>query len=236
MKHHSTEPGHEPVAAENGLEAGSTPAAATRQGIDRRTLLRGGASAAPVLLTLYSGPVSATQSCTVASSFVSAATFASRSPGTTYIKCTSKNAGHWRTAAQSGCAGSTPTVPPYTAYNVQWPAWASVKVKDHLATTGSSYDEDYVGYTMKRGTALAASGELAILQHILGLTLTLQYDSNYITTAGAPGGELSKAYLVSVWQRYKSTGAYVMPAANVNWDATGLLSWLKMLQYDIPIA
>jgi len=224
----STQPGQEPDVG--GLSA------TARTGIDRRTLLRGGASAAPILLTLHSGPVAAAQACTVASSFVSAATFASRSPGTTYIKCTTKSAADWRVAAAASCSGTTPTVAPYDATNVQWPVWASVMVKDHLVATGSAYDNDYVGYTMKRDSSLAAAGELAILQHILGLTLTLQYDGSKITTAGAPGGELTKAYLVGVWQQYRSTGAYVMPAANVNWNAAGLLTWLKMLQYDIPVA
>ena len=57
--------------------SGSEPAAAS--GVSRRhALLRAGSAAAPVLLTLASGPVGATGACTVASSYVSAATFKSR--------------------------------------------------------------------------------------------------------------------------------------------------------------
>ncbi len=196
-----------------------------RMNARRRALLRSGAVAAPVLVTLHSGPVSAATACTVASSFVSAATFASRSPGTTFIRCSAKNATTWQAAAATYC--TSPSIQ-------QWPAWAAVRVKDHLVATNSSYDDMYVGAVMKM--SLASSGELAILQHVLGLTLTLQYDGNAITTAGSSGGTLTKSYLVEIWQTYRSTGAYRVPASNVNWDAAGLLTWLKMLQYDIPVA
>ena len=69
----------------------------TRKQASRRTLLRAGAGAAPVLLALRSGPVGATgQSCVVASSFVSVTTFKSRNASATSLQCTTYNYDHWR--------------------------------------------------------------------------------------------------------------------------------------------
>lgn len=203
---------------------GAAPVRASA-GVKRRALLKASAGAAPILLTLHSGPVAATgMGCTVASSFVSAITFASRSPGTTYIKCSSKNAGYWRAWAEANCKDEKVS---------KWPAEAQIKVKDHLGCSGSTYDNTPLGVVLKLG--LASAGQLAVLQYVLGLSLTMQYAPGSITTAPVQGGELNKTYLAGVWSRYLSTGRYSVPSANVDWDEAGLIQWLKMLQYDIPV-
>ena len=202
-------------------------------GLNRRTLLRAGAGVAPVLLTLRSGPVGATTTaCTVASSFVSVATFASRSPGSNTIKCSSMNVGHWRDKAIAECLGNEPPGKNAPAA-AQWPDWGKQKVLTHLADVGG-YKDMRVATVLK--LPLASSGQLGVLQHVLGLTLTIQYSASQINTSAPSNGKsLTKLELVTIWKKYVASGRYDNVGAGVSWDEAELIGWLKMLQFDIPL-
>ena len=214
-------------AAENAAEA---PSQTAKRGVGRRALLRGGAAAAPVLLTLHSGPVAATgtMACTVASSFVSVATFASRNPGATTLQCSTLNAGHWHKKAQ-GCAQLSKD---------KRPKWATRKLASYLGSTCSTWtqldgpaSEYQIWQVMGLGTGPAQSGELGVLHHILGLALSIDSGGGAVNT----GGRMNTPYLAEIWQNYKINGRYVLPSGGVNWSEAELISWLKMLQYPLPL-
>src|SRR5882672_9859486 len=95
---------------------------------NRRALLRGGAAAAPVLLTLASRPVSAGTTCVVASSFVSVATFHSRNPSTTSVQCTTRNCQDWYNQACLPTSG-----------NPSRPTYLNNSVSSLLGSTNSMY-------------------------------------------------------------------------------------------------
>ncbi len=204
--------------------------AAPKRGIDRRALLRGGAAAAPVLLTLHSGPVAASGSmtCTVASSFVSIATFASRNAGATSMQCSTMNANHWHTNARA-CATLAPA---------HRPAWAKLTVRGYLGRSSNALpglsnqpDAYQLWEVMGLGTGPATSGELGVLHHILGLALSIDHGGNAVNT----GGRINTAYLASIWQNYRTNGRYIASAGGLNWTDAQLISWLKLLQYPIPL-
>jgi hypothetical protein len=216
--------------ATDGLDAGTAKVSTKPRGMGRRALLRGGAAAAPVLLTLHSGPVAASgaMSCTVASSFVSVATFASRNAGATTLQCSTMNAGHWHAQAQA-CGKLHPT---------QRPRWATISLKQYLGQSsgvlnglGSRPDEYQVWEVMGLGSAPATAGELGVLHHVLGLALSIDHGGMAVNT----GGRMNTAYLAGIWQNYKLNGRYLVPVGGVNWSDAELISWLKMLQYPIPV-
>ena len=197
----------------------------------RRRLLRGGAAAAPVLLSLHSGPVaaSASLSCTVASSFVSVATFASRNPGATTLQCSTLNAHHWHQNAKAVAA-----LP-----QNRRPAWAMRNLAAYLGQSCSPMPDLHpmqpsayeVWHVMGLGAAPATTGELGVLHHILGLALSIDNGRGVVNT----GGRINTLYLAGVWQNYKATGGYRLPAGHVNWTEAELINWLRMLQYPIPL-
>lgn len=197
----------------------------------RRTLLRGGAAVAPVLLSLHSGPVAASgsMSCTVASSFVSVATFVSRNPGATTLQCSTLNAHHWHQSSKT--VASLPVN--------KRPAWAVRKVTAYLGQSTSAIAElhptqpaDYeIWQVMGLGATPATTGELGVLHHVLGLALSIDYGRGVVNTAG----RINTSYLAGVWRNYKSTGGYQLPAGHVYWSEAELIAWLRMLQYPIPL-
>jgi hypothetical protein len=210
--------------------APETAPPAARRGVGRRALLRGGAAAAPVLLTLHSGPVAATgtMSCTVASSFVSVATFASRNPGATTLQCSTMNAGHWHALAKE-CAHKEPK---------NRPDWAKRKVASYLGASTSRFAHlngspaDYqVWQVMSLGNAPAQSGELGVLHHILGLALSIDNGGSTVNT----GGRMNTPYLAEIWRTYKTSGRYRSTSGAVDWSEAELISWLRMLQYPLPL-
>ncbi|MBL8307600.1 MAG: hypothetical protein JNM33_12960 [Rubrivivax sp.] len=217
-------------SAEKAVEAETL----SRKQVGRRTLLRAGAGAAPVLLALRSGPVGATgQSCVVASSFVSVTTFKSRNAAATTLQCTSYNYDHWR-----GCVVNSNLCPGTdTTY---WPAWTKKKISTQVGCTGTGYDNETVGAFLKN-RALAGTGKLAVLQRILALTLTIDNAGSLapsgIQTAGAPGGTLTKLYLQGVLSSYlgNAGGNYVVAASGINWPEATLIDWLQRLQNPIAI-
>lgn len=218
--------------AASAIPAADAPqSTAAPRGIARRTLLRGGAAAAPVLLTLHSGPVAASgsMSCTVASSFVSVATFASRNPGVRSLQCSTMNAHHWHQQAKLVA----------TLDRGKQPKWATRKLSEYLGRSSSRFAEldpqqpsDYrIWQVMGLGAAPATSGELGVLHHVLGLALSIDYGGGAVNT----GGVFNRVYLSGVWQNYKNNGHYRHPAGHVSWNETELISWLKLLQYPLPL-
>lgn len=219
-----------PQASPAEDDASSAPSKAAPRGIGRRTLLRGGAAAAPVLLTLHSGPVAATgtMACTVASSFVSVATFASRNPGATTMQCSTMNAGHWHEQAKYWG----------TKDAKHRPQWATRRVANYLGRSSSGFpglpsNARYyqVWQVMSLGNGPANSGELGVLQHILGLALSIDNGGGTVNT----GGKINTPYLAEIWKSYKSTGGYSLSSAGIRWSEAQLISWLKLLQYPLPL-
>ena len=184
----------------------------------RRTLLRGGAgAAAPVLMTLASGPVGATgAACTVASSFVSVATFQSRNPliRGNAAQCSSGNVQTWRDLS----------LLPASGVGAIRPAYLNVTVATYLGSTASPYNTFTLWATLSEGTAVSTTGESGVLQHILALALSIQ--NGYVANSGS----VSVAYLQSVWANFKTNGnRYKLPASNIDWGSVELITWLRVL-------
>jgi hypothetical protein len=195
-------------------------AALQAKGLARRRLLRAGASASPVLLTLASSPVSATTSCVVASSFASVATFKSRNPTTTSIKCTTRTCEDWYAQASLPATG-TPSRP----------AYLDVTVDTLLGATTSPYRSWKCYEVLKNGGAgITTSGELGVLQHLISLCMNVTQGF-----APSPGG-INKTYLQGIWTNYKSNGnMYKLSAAGISWDSSQLITWLRVQMYPISI-
>ena len=186
-------------------------------GLSRRALLRAGAGASPVLLTLASGPVGANPfanngTCTLASSFVSIATFKSRNPTATTLKCSSQNADYWR-----DLAGSNPTTP---ALNVT--------VATLLGNTSSTYNamlvKDVLLAPLPTSGPVQTTGELGTLQHLIALALNL--NAGFIIA----GAGFDLAYVQTIWTNYKFNGnRYKKPGSQIDWGDTEIIAWSRLL-------
>jgi hypothetical protein len=192
---------------------------ASRTPLTRRSVLRVGAAATPVVLTFASGPVAATgTTCVVASSFISRQTFQSRNPSQAYVNCATKGINEWFTECGAAYANS-----PYKRFLDQTVATAMG------AVTGTTWDtmtcKDLV---LNGGIGVASVGQVAVLQHLVGLALAL--DAALIPSPGA----LNKPYLQSIWTSYKNTGGY--RATGVTWDEATLLQFLLALQSPKSVA
>lgn len=197
-------------------EAENCPLA--RPTLNRRALLRAGAGASPVLLTLVSRPVAATTTCTVASSFVSVSTWRSRNPGATTPQCTTRTCENWVADARLPATG-VPSRPSYLNNNVAWLM---------NTTTGSTYDTAVLWELLdNKGAGVVTSGELGMLQHLVCLAL----NAKSATYMPYPGG-VSPAYVGSVWSNYKSNGGrYMLNSSGINWDSNQVITWARMLMY-----
>ena len=186
---------------------------AAHAGLSRRALLRAGAGASPVLLTLVSGPVAANPfanngTCTLASSFVSVATFKSRNPMATTLQCASQNVEFWRNLAVT--APATPSL--------------NVTVATLLGNTTSTYNATLVKDVLLAGGAVQTTGELGTLQHLITMALNLNAGA---MTAGA-GFDL--AYVQTIWTNYKFNGnRYKKPGSDIDWGDTELIAWARLL-------
>jgi hypothetical protein len=172
-------------------------------------MLRAGASASPVLLTLASGPVSATNTvgCMVASSFVSVATFKSRNPNTTITCSSAYNCEYWRTQA----ALASP------------PAACVGTVAQLLGAAPSSYASTQVKTVLLQGGGIATSGPLGVAQHCISLALSAK--GNLLTSPGS----VNLNYIQGVWASYNSTAPnYIAPSGLVLSEAQ-LIGWLRAL-------
>lgn len=195
-------------------ERGTTPEAPTvdsAAGVSRRRLLRGGLGASPVLLTLASRPVNAA-TCTLASSFVSVATFKSRNPGTS-AQCASYTCEWWKNECTSGST--------HKAY------MDATTVQTFLGSTfpGSIYATRTLSSIMKDVAGIQLNTELGVLQHLIALAMNIK--GNYATP-----GNLSQLYINGVWSNYKTNlNAYKLPSSGINWDSAALVTWARMLMY-----
>jgi hypothetical protein len=200
---------------QKGSEVNPAVQAKAAMGLKRRALLRAGAGAAPVLLSMASGPVAATGvTCTVASSFVSVATFKSRNPHVKSIACSTQTADYWKYAASH----MSPTPPDLAG-----------TVATLLGTTSSTYNAQTVQAVMllhvPTGT-VETTGEIGTVQHLLALALNLK--AGNITAAGV----FNLAYIQGIWANYKANGnRYKLPASNIDWGDTELTAWLRYLMY-----
>lgn len=191
---------------------------ASLSGISRRKLLRAGAGASPILLTLGSGPVAANPfanngTCTLASSFISVATFQSRNPGVNNLKCSQQNADYWR-------AQAVPVVPPAVP---PVPALA-VTVAALLGTTSSTYNTSTLNDVFLGSVGVQTAGELGTLQHLIALALNL--NAGFLTTV--PGFDLP--YLQSIWLSYKANGnRYKKPGSEIDWGDAEIIAWARLL-------
>lgn len=193
-------------------ERDATTTQAQRSPVSRRTVLRAGAAASPVLLTLASRPVSAgtTTGCMVASSFISVATFTSRNPDTT-ISCNTKNVEYWRAQA----ALATP------------PADLALTVAGLLGTTGSTYNLQLVKDVLLSGSAIATTGALGVLQHILAMALSAKAGM-----LSNPGG-VNLSYLQGVWASYNTYYPNYQSPSGVIMTEAQLIAWLRVLMYPL---
>ncbi len=184
--------------------------------LDRRALLRAGAGASPVLLTLASNPVAAANSCVVASSFVSVATFKSRNPTVTSINCATRTAEDWRNA----CMGNPQL------------ACAQPLVSAAFGATSSSYSARTLRQVLCDPAGILVGGELGVLQHLIALNLSITQGFMRMSS-----GNIGPAYLGSIWRNYKNNGnQYRLPSSTVSWSSTQLISWLRyQLNYSAPL-
>lgn len=188
----------------------------------RRLLLRGGAAAAPVVLTLASQPVSATGliGCTKASGFVSMNTFASQQPGVNFIQCTSNGVSWWRQQASTWSSGSNTH-----AYRRE----LNKRVQAFFGKTSCANGTTLVGTVLKNWSA-SSTGSSGVLQRLLALGLSISYgmvpNSNNINST----------YLGDIWVNFNANGLkYMTGVPNESMDATQLIRWLDLLTTATPI-
>lgn len=211
---------HEKTTPSTGSPETHVPSVAkskdTRVRLDRRALLRAGAGASPVLLTLASNPVSAANSCVVASSFVSVATFKSRNPTVTSVNCATRTAEDWRNACMA---------------NAQL-ACAQPLVSATFGATTSSYNGKTLRQVLCDAGGISTSSELGVLQHLIALNLSVTQGFMRMSA-----GNVSPAYLGTIWRNYKNNGnQYKLPSSTITWSSSQLVSWLRyQLNYSMPI-
>lgn len=196
--------------------ATDAPVIGSRVRLDRRAMLRAGAGATPVLLTLASNPVSAANSCVVASSFVSVATFKSRNPTVTSVNCATRTAEDWRNACMS---------------NPQL-ACATPKVSATFGATTSSYNGRTLREVLCDASGISTSSELGVLQHLIALNLSVTQGFMRMSA-----GNVSPAYLGAIWRNYKNNGnQYRLPSTTITWSSAQLVTWLRyQLNYSMSI-
>lgn len=185
--------------------------------LNRRALLRAGAGASPVLLTLVSRPVAATTTCTVASSFVSITTWRSRNPGATTPQCTTRTCENWVSDARLPILGFPPR-PSYLSNNVAWLMGQ---------TTGSTYDTAVLYQLLdNKGLGVVQTGDLGVVQHLVCLALNAKYGF-----MPYPGG-VSAPYVGTIYQNYLKNGSrYMLSTSGINWDSNQVIAWARMLMY-----
>jgi hypothetical protein len=145
--------------------------------------------------------------CVIASSFVSASTFASRSPGSV-AQCSIYNVEYWKNFSANGQLKLNP------------------KIGDYLGHVGSSYDTKTIAEVLAEGGSTAVlNGQLGVLQHLLAMALA----SDFYGIGSANG--FNKAYLQGVWANYITHGTYSLPASGILWNESQIITWLRMLMY-----
>ncbi|MFN7725233.1 MAG: hypothetical protein ACK5QH_09200 [Rubrivivax sp.] len=188
------------------------PAEGTPSVLSRRRLLRAGAAATPVVLTLASTPVAATTgTCTVASSFVSAATFKSRNPNAS-AQCTTWGCEAWKSQCTNGS----------TTFN----STLDSTVAAFFGTTNSNLDSRTIRSILNDAGGIVTSGDMGVLQHLSALRLGLTYAK--ITSPG----NVTNTYVKGVWTNYRSNGGvYILSGSGINWSSADVVTWARMLMY-----
>jgi hypothetical protein len=198
------------------LTAAEGQPARLRMRLDRRALLRAGAGASPVLLTLASNPVAAANSCVVASSFVSVATFKSRNPTVTSINCATRRCEEWRDACNANASL----------------ACVAPQLKDVFGPTPSTYNTRTLRSLLCDSGGIQTNSELGVAQHLIALHLSV--------TQGflrMPAGNISPAYLSGVWLNYKANGnQFRVPSTTIVWNSQQVVTWLRyQLNYSMTL-
>lgn len=195
---------------------GTPQAAPAASRISRRRLLRAGAAGSPVLLSLASAPVSATSSCLVASSFVSASVWRSRNPGDNNITCIATTVDSLcTTAVNNWNHGSWNTVTNSTPQNdpIHWRINAGTALINGW-TTNTLCREVWRNAGSGLAPATSTPTDIAILQRLLAL--------------GRGSAVFSKTYVTSIWNARNNNAALttLVGAGNGTWDKARLLQWL----------
>ena len=193
-----------------------TATSGLRVRLDRRAMLRAGAGATPVLLTLASNPVAAANTCVVASSFVSVATFKSRNPTVTSVNCATRTAEDWRNACTSN-----PSL-----------ACVTPKVSATFGATTSSYNSKTLREVLCDPAGISTSSELGVLQHLIALHLSVTQGFMRMSA-----GNISPAYLGTMWRNYKNNGnQYKLPSSTITWSTAQVITWVRyQLNYSMTI-
>lgn len=164
------------------------PEALTGAQASRRRLLRGGAAAAPVVLTLASNPVMATSTCTAASAFASL----NASRPSSVKTCTGKKPSWW-----ASCSST------------YWPSayqpntkWQDCGFSASPAFPSTTTLRDVCKFTETAGhKCVAAHMAAALLNAKCGYT---------------PGDVLGEARVKSLWNEFARQN-FVVPTAGVKW-------------------
>lgn len=190
-------------------------AAAPLNAARRRLLLKGGAGAAPVLMSLVSQPVSATglAACAKASSFVSVRTYASRNPNTTSARCSSGGATTCRTFWVAE-ANRSPLNSTY-ATNL------NKTVANFLVASNCWRSTTLVKDVLKQAESSHAANP--ILQRILALALSLSHGR-----VSNPG-QVSVTYLGQVWLNRSQNGVYKYYGDAYTMTDQQLIDWLDAI-------
>jgi hypothetical protein len=194
-------------------------AATSAAGINRRTLLRGGAAASPILLTLASGPVAATGTCVVASSFVSATVYQSRNPGSTNIACVPKtcqsHCDDAKNTSWSGCSSVIPLNCPVSNFITGSISCVSGSYTFTHASMCYHVFKNHTSGWAWTGTGMQSTGDIAVLQRLLAL-------------GHGASGTFTPAYCRQIWDA-RSTPSLLAALVNDgsnDWDTARLMQWL----------
>ncbi|MBL8343691.1 MAG: hypothetical protein JNL30_19655 [Rubrivivax sp.] len=169
-----------------------------------------------MLLTLASNPVAAANTCVVASSFVSVATFKSRNPTVSSINCATRRVEEWRNA----CIANASL------------ACVAPAVKDVFGPTPSTYNTRTMRSLLCDSGGIQTNSELGVLQHLIALHLSITQGFMRM-----PSGNVSQAYLSGVWLNFKANGnQFKVPSTTIVWSSQQLVTWLRyQLNYSMAI-
>lgn len=179
--------------------------------LDRRALLRAGAGASPVLLTLVSNPVAASSGCVVASSFVSVASFKSRNPTTKSISCGARTVEQWK----EYCRGHEKA--------------GTVQVKKALGSCNTFGERKLRDMLIDSSSTTGTEG---LLRHLAAMYLTLTVPGGLKSSSP---GNLTVLHLRDIWAQCKFGGNYTLRASGINWNTAQVIQWLTY-QLNYPAA
>lgn len=185
----------------NRENAPAEHAARTAEGaVSRRRLLRGGAAATPVVLSLASKPVMAGV-CTSASAFASIN--ASRPNAT--ATCTGQTPGTWKTCDSK--------LWPQTGNYTRTGTWGNCGMAGHSQVPTTATLLQVVSYT-------ETSGPRCVAAHIAATLLNIQ-------TLRVPATIINIDQARRMWNDFVSRNGLYSPSAGTNWDHLAIVNYLK---------